>query len=182
MKTPDLSPLWRQLHDLWTQLDQLFGEHHFITILCAFFAVMMTISFYRMLKSISPALVAFFCFLIFCILTLHWTITRTEPALLSPAIDFIAPFFPAPPDYPAGKKPGAAKPAPAKPKSPAKKISVRDRYFFGAGALSSATNSGAARILSQIGSSGSMMRGQKTDWSISSAKYGAAFAASPSAA
>jgi hypothetical protein len=159
VKTPDLSPLWRQLHELWTQLDQLFGEHHFITILCAFFAVMMTISFYRMLKSISPALVAFFCFLIFCILGLHWTITRTEPAILTPAIDFIAPFFPAPPEYPAGKKP-----TPGKSKTPpAKKVSRLDGYFFGTGSLSSATNSGEPRIFSQIGSSGSMIRGQKTD-------------------
>ena len=111
-----MSPLWRQLSDLWAALDDLFGDHHFITILCAFFAVMMVISFYRLLKNISPALVAFFCFLIFCILTLHWTVTRTEPSFLSPAIDFIAPFFPSPPEYPDGKKTsGAAK---AKPKAP----------------------------------------------------------------
>ena len=165
VKTPDLSPLWRQLHELWTQVDQLFGEHHFITILCAFFAVMMVISFYRMLKSISPALVAFFCFLIFCILTLHWTITRTEPALLTPAIDFIAPFFPSAPEYPAGKKP-----APAKPKSPAKKVSVRDRYFFGAGSLSTAMNSGAARTLSHHGSSGITLREANTLRSTSCAR------------
>ena len=161
MKNPDLSPLWRQLHDFWTQIDLLFGEHHFITVLCAFFAVMMMVSFYRMLKSISPALVAFFCFLIFCILTLHWTITRTEPAFLSPAIDLIAPFFPAPPEYPAGRKP-----APAKPKSPAKKVSARDGYFFGAGSLSNASNSGAPRILSHHGSSGITLRDVNGVWSI----------------
>lgn len=177
MKTPDLSPLWRQLHELWTQIDQLFGEHHFITILCAFFAVMMTISFYRMLKSISPALVAFFCLLIFCILTLHWTVTRTEPAFLTPAIDFIAPFFPTPPEYPAGKKT-----APPKPKAPAKKVSVRDGYFFGAGSLSAATNSGDARILSHHGSSEIILRDAKGDWSMTCGRYGAARAASPSAA
>ena len=122
MKNPDLSPLCKDRHEFWTQIDQLFGEHHFITILCAFFAVMMMISFYRMLKSISPALVAFFCFLICCILTLHWTITRTEPAFLTPAIDFIAPFFPTAPEYPEQKKTKPGKPAPAKPKpAPAKK-------------------------------------------------------------
>ena len=118
MKNPDLSPLWKDLHELWSQVDQLFGEHHFVTILCAFFAVMMMISFYRMLKSLSPGLVAFFGLLILCILTLHWTITRTEPAILKPAIDFIAPFFPTPPEYPASSHPADTKPAPAKPKPP----------------------------------------------------------------
>ena len=126
MKTPDLSPLWRQLHDLWTQLDQLFGEHHFITILCAFFAVMMTVSFYRFLKNISPALVALFLLMITGMLILHWTLTRTEPAFMKPAIDVIAPFFPVQPKYPEQKKtkaapapskPAPTRPAPAKPKA-----------------------------------------------------------------
>ena len=120
VKNPDLSPLWNKLRDLWTQLDTLFGEHHFITILCAFFAVLMIISCYKMLRSISPALVAFFGLLIFGILTLHWTLTRTEPAFLTPAIEAIAPFFPAPPDYPVQKKTAPkSKPAAAKPKAPA---------------------------------------------------------------
>ena len=120
MKNADLTPLTEKLHNFWTQIDQLFGEHHFITILCAFFAVMMTISFYRFLKSISPALVAFILLLIFSTLVLHWTFTRTEPAFMKPAIDFIAPFFPRAPSYPDGKKTEAAKPkpAPTKPKSP----------------------------------------------------------------
>jgi hypothetical protein len=127
MKNPDLSPLKNDVQGLWSQLDQLFGEHHFITILCAFFALMMVISFYRMLKSISPALVAFFCLLIMAILTMHWTVTRTEPEFLSPAIDMIAPFFPQPPDYPQRKakaeaekekkKAQSTKPKPAAPKS-----------------------------------------------------------------
>ena len=121
VKNPDLSPLWNKLRDLWTQLDTLFGEHHFITILCAFLAVMMVISCYKMLRTISPALVAFFCLLILGMLTLHWTFTRTEPAILTPAIDVIAPFFPAPPEYPSGKKTPSAKPAPAKSKTPASK-------------------------------------------------------------
>ena len=116
VKNVDLSPLTEKLRTLWSALAQLFGEHHFITILCAFFAVMMTISFYRMLKSISPALVAFICLLILSTLVLHWTFTRTEPAFLKPAIDFIAPFFPSAPEYPAGthtapKKPKASTPA-----------------------------------------------------------------------
>ena len=58
------------------------------------FALMLTISCYRFLRSISPALVALICLLIFGILVMHWISTRTEPAFLSPAIDFIAPFFP----------------------------------------------------------------------------------------
>ena len=47
---------------------------------CAFFALMMTISFYRFLKSISPALVAFVLLLIVVLIIMHWTFTRTEPA------------------------------------------------------------------------------------------------------
>ncbi len=123
MKNVDLSPLASKLHDLWSALDDLFGEHHFLTILCAFFALMMIVSFYRLLKSISPALVAFFCLLIMAILTMHWTFTRTEPAFLTPAIDIIAPFFPSPPDYPQHKetKVPEKKPAPKKTKSPATK-------------------------------------------------------------
>lgn len=82
-----LAPLWRQLKTLFT-------EHHFVTILCAFVALMMTISFYRFLKNISPALVYFVLFLILAILLLHWTQTRTEPAFLKGFIDWLAPFFP----------------------------------------------------------------------------------------
>ena len=69
---------------------------------------------YRFLKSISPGLVAFIMLLMFGILVMHWTVTRTEPAVLKPAIDFIAPFFPAPPDFPASAHPAGAKPAPTK--------------------------------------------------------------------
>jgi hypothetical protein len=110
VKNVDLSPLWQQLHDLWSALDQLFGEHHFVTILCGFLAVMMTLSFYRLLKSISQGLVAFIMLLILATLVMHWTFTRTEPAMFKPAIDFIAPFFPDAPNYP-----GSAHPAPAHP-------------------------------------------------------------------
>ena len=112
MKNVDLSPLQKAGHDLWQLAQPLFAEHAFLTILCAFLAVMMTLSFYRFLKSISPGLVAFIMILIFGILMLHWTITRTEPAILKPVIDQIAPFFPSTPTYPAGKLP-PAKPAPA---------------------------------------------------------------------
>lgn len=90
----DWAPLQKSIEPLWKQIQALFGEHHFITIVCAFFAVMMTISFYKFLKSISPALVAFIFLLILSILIMHWTFTRTEPAFLKPFIDFIAPFFP----------------------------------------------------------------------------------------
>jgi len=82
------------LAPLWRQIKSLFSEHHFLTILCAFVALMMTISFYRFLKNISPALVYFVLFLILAILLLHWTQTRTEPAFLKPFIDWLAPFFP----------------------------------------------------------------------------------------
>lgn len=74
----------------------LFGEHHFLTIVCAFFAVLMTISFYKFLRSISPALVVFVLMLILFILVMHWTQTRTEPPFLKGFIDWLAPFFPTP--------------------------------------------------------------------------------------
>lgn len=93
----DLAPLWKALAPLAKPLKALWAEHHLLTILCAFLTVMMTLSFYRFLKSINPGLVGFLLLLLFLILVLHWTITRTEPAFLKPAIDFIAPFFPASP-------------------------------------------------------------------------------------
>jgi hypothetical protein len=111
MNNIDLSPLWKQLHELWSALDQLFGEHHFITILCGFLAVMMTLSCYRLLKSINQGLVAFILLLMFGVLVMHWTFTRTEPALLKPEIDFIAPFFPVAPNYPVPAHPGPGHPA-----------------------------------------------------------------------
>jgi hypothetical protein len=90
----DLTPFWKSLDTLWKQVKLLFGEHHFITILCAFFAVLMTISFYKFLRSISPALVVFILMLILFVLVMHWTATRTEPPFLTPFIDWLAPFFP----------------------------------------------------------------------------------------
>jgi hypothetical protein len=90
----DLTPLWQSLDTLWKQVKLLFSEHNFITIVCAFFALMMTISFYKFLRSISPALVGFVLLLILFILILHWTQTRTEPPVLKPFIDWLAPFFP----------------------------------------------------------------------------------------
>lgn len=88
--TQALAPIWKQARTL-------FAEHHFLTVICAFFAVMMTISFYKFLRSISPALVVFILGLILVILVLHWTYTRTEPAFMKPFIDFLAPFFPTAP-------------------------------------------------------------------------------------
>jgi hypothetical protein len=38
------------------------------------------------------------------ILILHWTVTRTEPPFLKGFINFLAPFFPSPPSYPAPPK------------------------------------------------------------------------------
>jgi hypothetical protein len=92
----DLTPLWKSLDLLWKQVKLLFGEYHFLTIVCAFFAVMMTLSFYKFLRSISPALVFFVLMLILFILVLHWTQTRTEPPFLKGFIDWLAPFFPQP--------------------------------------------------------------------------------------
>ncbi|MBI5691413.1 MAG: hypothetical protein HZC55_15110 [Verrucomicrobia bacterium] len=92
-----LDPILKALAPLWKQLKTLFAEHHFLTIVCAFFAIMMTISFYKFLRSISPALVGFICLLILTMLVLHWTYTRTEPAFMRPFIDWLAPFFPAAP-------------------------------------------------------------------------------------
>ena len=122
VKSVNLSPLTQKLHDLWNGVNSLFGEHHFLTIVCGFLAVMMMISFYRMLKSVSPALVAFMCLVMVFILTMHWTITRTEPAILKPTIDFIAPFFPSAPQYPDQQKkaPAKTKPAPKPKPAPAK--------------------------------------------------------------
>lgn len=100
----DWTPLQKAIDPLWKQAKMLFGEHYFLTILCGFFAVMMTISCYRFLKSISPALVYFVLLLILAILVLHWTQTRTEPAFLKPFIDWLAPFFPAAPG-PSGPPP-----------------------------------------------------------------------------
>lgn len=102
-------------------MQPLFADHAFLTIVCAFFAVLMTLSFYRFLKSISPALVVFILALIFGMLVLHWTYTRTEPPFLKPAIDFLAPFFPSAPNV-APEPGGKAKPTTPPPKAlPAKR-------------------------------------------------------------
>jgi hypothetical protein len=96
----DFTPLLKAVEPLWKQFKILFAEHHFLTILCAFFAVMMTISFYKFLRSINPALVAFILLLIFILLMLHWTLTRTEPEFMRPVIEWLAPFFPTAPTRP----------------------------------------------------------------------------------
>lgn len=123
MKNVDLNPIQKAWHDILELLHPLFAEHAFLTIVCAFLAVMMTLSFYRFLKSISPALVAFIMLLIFALLMLHWTITRTEPAILRPVVEWIAPFFPSAPVYP-DKKDQPEKPAPKKPKKTGSAVHV----------------------------------------------------------
>ena len=95
MKSP-LDALWQALGPLWKQIKVLFAEHHFLTIICGFSLVLMTVSFYRFLRRISPALVGLVLLLMTGILLLHWTQTRTEPPFLKPLIDWLAPFFPAP--------------------------------------------------------------------------------------
>ena len=96
----DLTPLQKGFQPIWEQIKLLFAEHHFITIVCAFFAVMMTINFYKFLRSISPALVAFVLGAILVIMVLHWVHTRTEPAFMKSIIDALAPWFPAAPAPP----------------------------------------------------------------------------------
>ncbi len=98
MKTHHIDAIGKVADPLWLQVKLLFTQHHFITIVCGFFVVVMVISFYRFLRSISPALVALILCLMLAILVLHWTQTRTEPSFLKPFIDWLAPFFPAP-DY-----------------------------------------------------------------------------------
>ena len=88
--------LSRALDPIWVQIKQLFAQHHFITIICGFFVILMVLSFYRFLRSISPALVGLILSLVLVVLLLHWTQTRTEPKFLSPMMDWLAPFFPAP--------------------------------------------------------------------------------------
>ena len=90
----DWSSLQKGFDPLWKQIKLLFAEHHFLTILCAFCAVMMTIGFYKFLRSISPALVGFVLLLILALLILHWVQTRTEPPFLKGFVDWLAPFFP----------------------------------------------------------------------------------------
>ena len=100
----DLSPVVKAVEPWWKVLKQLFAEHHFLTILCAFFVVMMLISCYKFLRSINPALVALIALLVIVILLMHWTATRSEPEFLSPFIDQLAPFVPTS-NYPVpGKK------------------------------------------------------------------------------
>jgi membrane glycosyltransferase len=98
----DWAPLQKAIEPLWKQAKMLFAEHHFLTILCGFFAVLMIISFYKFLRSISPALVGFVLALMLAILLMHWVQTRTEPEFLKPFVDFLAPFFP---DVPAATPP-----------------------------------------------------------------------------
>jgi hypothetical protein len=81
MKHIDLAPLWNLLQPLLTQ-------HGFLTVICGFLAVTMTLSFYRFLRSINPALVGLVLLLVLFILMLHWSQTRTEPAFLKPAMDW----------------------------------------------------------------------------------------------
>ena len=115
MSTVDWTPLHKAVDPLWKQATTLFAEHHFVTILCGFFAVMMVISCYKFLRSISPALVYFVLALILAILVMHWTQTRTEPEFMKPFIDWLAPFFPNVADLPATKgTPPPAVPLPKK--------------------------------------------------------------------
>ena len=114
VKDVDLTPLNKAGNGLWQLIQPLFAEHAFLTVICAFFAVLMTLSCYRFLKNMSPGLVAFILLLICGMLMLHWTFTRTEPAFMKPVIDFVAPFFPTAPNY-KEPKPVPVKKAPANP-------------------------------------------------------------------
>ncbi|HVU34979.1 MAG TPA: hypothetical protein VHE61_16210 [Opitutaceae bacterium] len=96
MKHHNLDAVGQAMNPLWVQIKLLFTQHHFITVVCGFFVVMMVIGFYRFLRSISPALVGLILLLVLFILILHWTQTRTEPPFLKGFIDWLAPFFPSP--------------------------------------------------------------------------------------
>lgn len=102
----DLSPVIKVAEPWWKLLKQLFAEHHFLTILCAFFVVLMLLSCYRFLRSINPALVALIALVVIAILLMHWTATRTEPDFMTPFIDHLAPFMPTSqyPVHPPAKK------------------------------------------------------------------------------
>ncbi|MSU25408.1 MAG: hypothetical protein EXS32_16505 [Opitutus sp.] len=52
MNNLDLSPLEKAGREFVQLVRPLFAEHSFITIVCAFFAVVMTLKFYRFLKSL----------------------------------------------------------------------------------------------------------------------------------
>lgn len=93
----DLAPVTRAFDPIWRQIKLLFSEYEFLTIVCALLVVMMTVSFYRFLRSISPALVGLFLLIVLMMLVLHWTHTRTEPALFTPFVQWLAQFFPTAP-------------------------------------------------------------------------------------
>jgi hypothetical protein len=100
----DLAPLWKALAPLVKTAKELYAEHHLLTLICGFFVVMMTISFYRFLKGINPALVGLVMLLATGILIMHWTVTRTEPEFMQPFVEWLAPFFPSVSDLPPAKK------------------------------------------------------------------------------
>jgi hypothetical protein len=90
----NLDPLWKALAPVWKVAKDLFTEHNFLTLVCGFFVVMMTISFYKFLRAINPALVGLVLLIMLAILIMHWTVTRTEPGFMTPFINWLAPFFP----------------------------------------------------------------------------------------
>lgn len=94
MNTHHADAVSKAIHPLWVQIKLLFSEHNFLTIVCGFFVVLMVLSFYRFLRSISPALVTLVLLLVLFVLLMHWIATRTEPAFLTPFINLLAPFFP----------------------------------------------------------------------------------------
>jgi Flp pilus assembly protein TadB len=96
----DFTPITNALEPAWRLLKQLFAEHHFLTIVCGFFVIMMTISCYRFLKSINPALVLLILMVVLFILVMHWTYTRTEPNFMAPIIDFLSNYVPQSPYLP----------------------------------------------------------------------------------
>jgi hypothetical protein len=100
---------------VWPAISQLFTEHGFLTVICCLLIVSLTIRFYQFLRRIHPMMVPFTMLFAFCILVFHWTQTRTEPRVLTPAVDFLVSFMPMP-TYQGQKlgQPGTAKTAPGK--------------------------------------------------------------------
>ena len=68
MNHPHVDAIRRAVAPLWNETRLLFSQHHFVTVVCGFFVVVMVLSFYRFLRSISPALVTLILCLMLAIL------------------------------------------------------------------------------------------------------------------
>ncbi|MDD3180829.1 MAG: hypothetical protein PHQ04_10835 [Opitutaceae bacterium] len=81
---------------IWPALRQLFTQQGFITVVCALLILSMTMRFHRFLRHIHPIVIPMTLLLVLLILVFHWTQTRTEPKIFSPAVEALARVLPAP--------------------------------------------------------------------------------------